>query len=374
MTKETKIGLLVGLAFIILFAVILSEKGAATNPKPPTQLTQADSSTSLAGADPEQTVVTGGRLPLRPDAAAPVQPETRLDNPTVMIETPVESPVGRQIPGEGEPIPALPEKVVKLLNLAELDDEVPTQTGETLDADSMSLNRAMQEALNPRIPEGEGTSSNRATQAQAAEEAAGDDPATTPEKTVKVMATHTVEKGESLGKIASKYYGRSTRARVDAIFEANRDRLKSIHNVRSGVVLIIPELTPAQRAMFEPATGFAPAEIRIADAGKRSDSMRIPIPLTETTDDNAPRVASSQSPALKVVDAPKPQPINWYVVQEKDTLSKIARRELGNERRFNEIYQLNTDVLPDKHTLRPGMKIRLPKAADSTLATSMVTE
>ena len=28
MTKETKIGLLVGLAFIILFAIILSEKGA----------------------------------------------------------------------------------------------------------------------------------------------------------------------------------------------------------------------------------------------------------------------------------------------------------------------------------------------------------
>ena len=28
MTKETKIGLLVGLAFIVLFAIILSEKGA----------------------------------------------------------------------------------------------------------------------------------------------------------------------------------------------------------------------------------------------------------------------------------------------------------------------------------------------------------
>ncbi len=374
MTKETKIGLLVGLAFIILFAVILSEKGAATNPKPPTQLTRADASPTLAGADSEQTVENGGRLPLRPESAAPVEPENRLDRATVMIEAPVDPASGRQIPAEGEPIPALPETVVRRLNLAELDDEVPTQTGESVDADALSLNQAVQAALNPRIPEAGGTTESPQTPAVAARNDAGAPQATTPEKTVKILATHTVGKGESLGKIASRYYGRATRARVEAIFEANRDKLKSIHNVRSGDELVIPELTPAQNALFEPAASFAPAEIPLVDARARIESMRIPIPLSETSAATAPRTDSTQPPATKTVETPKPQPTTWYVVQENDTLSKIARRELGNERRFLEIYRLNKDVLPDKNTLRPGMKIRLPKGSDSALATSMVTE
>ena len=42
MTKETKVGLLVGLAFIILFAIILSEKGATNNVSSPSNLGIAD--------------------------------------------------------------------------------------------------------------------------------------------------------------------------------------------------------------------------------------------------------------------------------------------------------------------------------------------
>src|SRR5262249_44635306 len=73
MTKETKIGLLVGLAFIILFAIILSEKGAGPRPQGTPQFTQAD----MAQRGPERagaTLTDAGKLALPVD---PVRGEPR---------------------------------------------------------------------------------------------------------------------------------------------------------------------------------------------------------------------------------------------------------------------------------------------------------
>ncbi len=50
-----------------------------------------------------------------------------------------------------------------------------------------------------------------------------------------------------------------------------------------------------------------------------------------------------------------------YVVQEGDTLSSIARNELGKVSRWAEIYQLNREALGrDYDYLTPGMRLTLP--------------
>jgi len=50
-----------------------------------------------------------------------------------------------------------------------------------------------------------------------------------------------------------------------------------------------------------------------------------------------------------------------YVVQEGDTLSSIARNELGKVSRWAEIYQLNREALgKDYDYLTPGMRLMLP--------------
>ena len=50
-----------------------------------------------------------------------------------------------------------------------------------------------------------------------------------------------------------------------------------------------------------------------------------------------------------------------YVVQEGDTLSSIARNELGKVSRWAEIYQLNREALGrDYDYLAPGMRLVLP--------------
>ncbi len=47
-------------------------------------------------------------------------------------------------------------------------------------------------------------------------------------------------------------------------------------------------------------------------------------------------------------------------MRERDTLSAIAKRELGNEKRFLEIYRMNRDLIKDQNLIKPGLRIRLP--------------
>lgn len=55
-----------------------------------------------------------------------------------------------------------------------------------------------------------------------------------------IYATHTVEKGETLGKIAKHYYGNAMK--YTAIFEANTDILKNPDVIHPGQELTIPNL------------------------------------------------------------------------------------------------------------------------------------
>lgn len=55
-----------------------------------------------------------------------------------------------------------------------------------------------------------------------------------------VYARHTVKSGESLSKIAKHYYGDPQK--YNAIFEANRDKLKNPDLIQPGQELVIPKI------------------------------------------------------------------------------------------------------------------------------------
>ena len=50
-----------------------------------------------------------------------------------------------------------------------------------------------------------------------------------------------------------------------------------------------------------------------------------------------------------------------YLVKKGDTLERIARKELGNSGRWEEILSLNSSSLDDETSLRAGMTIKLPR-------------
>ncbi|MFD3780236.1 LysM peptidoglycan-binding domain-containing protein, partial [Streptomyces sp. NPDC058612] len=91
-----------------------------------------------------------------------------------------------------------------------------------------------------------------------------------------------------------------------------------------------------------------------------------PHPVSPARGPGAPHTPSPASAAHKAVPAaPMPAPAakkkRTYTVRPGDSLSLIARRELGNEGRWRELYAVNKGVVGSNPDLiRPGMVLTLP--------------
>lgn len=380
MTKETKIGLLVGLAFIILFAIILSEKGANRGVEPPV-LKIADSTDDGSGG-------TGSVAPLRNDGKLPVEDlpplvESDLGQTAPITDhPPTEELVSNTGAGDGQELPSLPDWLVEKLNLPVEGTSVADDT--SLDAAPIDVSPVFVDTgeTGNRISEG-GVASNRFVSGAGVSDRTGIRTARRTEtagrtsiQPAAIKAIHVVQPSECLGKIAARYYGRSTPARVKAIFEANRDVLKTIDSVRADDTLKIPSLDgaspvtiaglkPTDRVQFEPATSV------VGDG-----HVRIPYPVDESSTSNSRGARESElatNSSRTARSSLSSTQFRWYRVRSGDSLSAIARRELGAERRFAEIFELNRDRLNNKNMLKPGMKIRLPLDEDSPAASASAT-
>ena len=52
-----------------------------------------------------------------------------------------------------------------------------------------------------------------------------------------------------------------------------------------------------------------------------------------------------------------------YTVQKGDSLSKIAKQELGDANAWKRIFEANRDVLDDPDKIQPGQTLKLPPKA-----------
>jgi len=387
MTKETKIGLLVGLAFIILFAVILSEKGARRG---------ADSS-MIADADHARQPAGPNATPLKHDGRVAVEEQLvpiieAPGGPTAPVhESPIkDNKLTQAVPSDGTALPPLPAWLLDKLNYSaapagEGAENVPVADAATAEAPinpTPILVDAAPDRTSKDAPTEARTISVASVPAPTTNEpipdnALGDTPTITrsaPRKPRVIKTIHVVKPGECLGKVAALYYGRSTAARARAIFEANRDILTDINSVRANDALKIPELDDTG-SVFEPAPQFAAAAITPSRTSKKNSEVRIPRSIGQEARRPSGRSGSrhaTNATARKKVARTATSPssrtrrFRWYEVRSGDSLSAIARRELGNEKRFNELYRLNRDRLEDKHRLKPGIRLRLPLIANST--------
>ena len=146
--------------------------------------------------------------------------------------------------------------------------------------------------------------------------------------------THTIAKGETLGDVAKRYYGKRSLGVKLAEFNAvDASRLKIGQQIK------IPDL-----AVLDPASVPAPgAEAsRLARGGAESP---LPQPLTEGI--VAPPGAVIESEAAK---------FGTVKVVEGDTLYRIAKRVYGDGTRWTEIAALNN--LGDGRALKPGRELK----------------
>ncbi|RIK68879.1 MAG: hypothetical protein DCC65_01755 [Planctomycetota bacterium] len=402
MTRETKIGLLVGLAFIIVFAIILSEKGPSGRNTSLPAFTVADAAKSGGPAASDQRPLNNaGRLPVDTQLPPIVQPAIGV-NPNMPLR---EEEVAQSTPVGGQDLPPLPESVISLINGTlppggekSAEPAKPVEAPVVAVPESALANAPQKSAeAAKQSPGSAGESAAKTSLASSTRDEPTVLPASAQTQFLTIKTVHEVQSGESLGKIAAQHYGTSTPTRIDAIYEANKETLKDRHMVKAGQKLKIPDLGEAS-ADFESAPDFAltnvknppklvasdppapaaskkpaPGEAPLATASKESQ-VRIPIPISEKPPADASELLASRgdsTAALRSVKPdeknepkiPKPDKVKFrvYEVKPKDTLSGIARRELGSERLYSEIYRLNKDILNNKNSLKPGMKLRLPE-------------
>jgi len=250
MTRETKIGLLVGLAFIIVIGILLSDHfTTATQPHQAALTTTID---DVLGSTRTLGPRRQNPAPLDPPNVEPrgpilVQPDPSLER-REHVEVGAANRGQRVIDVTEQPVfPAMPEIA-----------QIPDARGNFVRAEENILAHTEPVVIVPQTQ----------TPLQPA----------TPKENNK---TYTVEAGDSLGKIAGKAMGANTRANRDAILKANPKLAENPNKINIGDSLNIPvQAAPAvvnkpeqKETVVKETTTPAPASNSVEYVVKEGDNL-----------------------------------------------------------------------------------------------------
>ena len=145
--------------------------------------------------------------------------------------------------------------------------------------------------------------------------------------------TYVVSEGDNLAIIAQTFYGPDAgnkKINVMRIFEANRKLLKSLDEIYVGQKLTIPPLIDKSASVFSGSL-FE----KVKSIGRK---------LTSSDTSKTPRARRNKQ----------------YVIQEGDSLWRIAVEQLGDGTRYKELSELNADILGNEDYLAVGLSLRIP--------------
>ncbi len=326
MTRETKVGLLVGTGIILLIGIIVSDHLSVVQRQEPARLTA-----QAPAAQQEMLPVADPSLPAVAEALPP-------GNPPVLPTSTRES--SSSVPPRG-----LPELIAMQREQAERAAQAQAQTQPTLVVDAgtqppqspvptnalqqttpaQQTQQTPQPAMLVIAPPTETLQLTRAVQTAAP-------PAPTNQK------VHFVKAKESLYSIAKLHYGSGEQWR--RIKEANPNSVGRNDSVREGVRLIIPDV-----AATPPATTTLTAER----------------PTDRVEQINTASIATTSN-------------TNIITVAAGDNLSRLAAKHLGSDGQWRKLFEANRDQLSSADDLKVGMKLRLPAPGSSTQASTTNTE
>jgi nucleoid-associated protein YgaU len=347
MTRETKIGLLVGLAFIIVIGILLSDHLTSANDPPPAAMggtgnsvreqvatpgsaTQAPLVTEVtppevqplapvptnrdlerpAQAQAREIVQVGGPIAQESQSQQPAGPPITIirDDPSAQIaaaqEPAQQAQSQNQQPGRAEVAGADPPH--SAFATQHPIERIAAQHNETL----VAINSAGQQPSPQQQPP-------QQQQRDVIANAAG-------------MREYTAQPGDNLSRMANRLMGANTKANRDAIVRANPSLQENPDMVVVGKTYRIPS-TGSDVARVAPVAPVNP----VADSATRT-------PMPE------PRRQAASATEY------------WYTVKEGDSLWKIADEQLGNGGAWASIKELNKDVLNGGEVVTPNMRLRLP--------------
>lgn len=143
---------------------------------------------------------------------------------------------------------------------------------------------------------------------------------------------YTIEEGDTLYELSRRFYKDARHWK--ALQAYNRDRLTKDGQPRAGASIRVPSLDVL---LGRPATQVARAELPPMVEPRRKAEPTNPQPV-------------------------KPQPVKpatkTYKVQKNDTLTGIAQRLLGSQKRVNDLIKANPSIDPDN--MKIGTELRIP--------------
>ncbi len=340
MAKETKVGLLIGLALILLVGIILSD--LVSGPEP-----DAMAQDQAAGFGPQAQ--SGIYAAPETDTPAPRHPRS-ADRPTVLDRgnaapvpnafqtqpafgqspeaTRAASPAPVRILPSAQPAPGLAPRLSP--PPTRRPDLPETQTREAAAPVAAELPQAW------RVDRAVSATTAPTPTRDPAVSATPDDNSffiPPPEADLGSDRFHVVGLRDSLTAVARKHYGDPNYA--TGLAQANPGRVGFGGTLHPGDRLVLP---PLDSPFFASSTA-APAD---------------PI---------APPPALPQRPATPAAaSSPAPEPIDTITVAANDTLSGLAARHLGSSQLWDELLSANRNVLQRPEALREGMVLRLPTA------------
>ena len=318
MARETKVGLLAGLAFIICFAVILTNRGRESMIEQHFPrgfsgysnesvgdlgvATSADGASSTSQLNPQDRRRNSGL------ANRTARPQSSTEDRTISGHRGTSRPsVSGRDSSDDEWRQELETRVAELTAALQEKEQAPTRP----------ITMTASPAVNPQERVANETNIDTTATRQPADATPTADP-----------VRYRVVKGDTLSSIAHRHYGTRSATIINAIFDANRSQLASPGQVRADSTLVLPEVQ-----------GF-------------------PTPSTEPSQRVVDHNRSSQPPAKR--EAPASKRFRWYQIQKNDRYASIARRELGDEKRWPELHELNKDKFPDAGHIREGVRIKIP--------------
>jgi nucleoid-associated protein YgaU len=321
MTKEAKIGLLLGLLFIIGIAVVLRgmhRNSQATLDKEKELL--ADAASAM-----EMTDSTSQAIPLTATTQVTDTDTALSEKPAEATATDAASPAEEAKASNSAPAATASETVAPSANSAPANaasdagkirhvQELPGGSEKwQIVPPSGAIDRA---AINVTEP----------TKAEKMLASAGQMAGPGPSK------VYEVKSGDDLTRVSLNVYGSEQGKKptnIDRIYEANKSTMKSRDSLKVGQKLTIPSL---------------PTEFASAKAATSPSTTAMP---------SAKPTSAAAAPA-------KTEKTVNYTIKEGDSFWKIAKEKLGSGSRYKEILKLNG--LKDETSLKTGMTLKLPNS------------
>jgi nucleoid-associated protein YgaU len=350
MTRETKIGLLVGLAFIIVIGILLSDHLTSSTEPPPAVLTSAAGTVRGAIASPGSATAGGNYPPVANVSAPSVTPQQ-----TVPTASDLKPPV--QIVAIG-PSTTTPQTIIANSQQPVADPRVMIGPAEQASGQQPTAEATSgQSATTPPTDQQSASQppTNAVASANAAPNGSNDqdlaniaaahgEPLVSPDgkplapgrfgAPTTTARQYVAQDGDSLSKMAGRFLGANTKANRDAIVRLN------------------------------PSLKTNPDMIIVGKAYRIPTPAAVPAPAPQTSPD-APAVVSAPTPAPRTTTADSTTNDHgdiWYVVKPNDSLWRIANDQLGSPSAIDAIKELNKNTLKGENheIVYVGMRLKLP--------------